>query len=83
MVGGGRPGRLGAVTEVLLSGGVAGAERAVWAPRALGREVVVGSTVSVGHCLPDVRCVDVSCQGVSWPWVPILAIHRPTPRMNV
>ena len=69
MVGGGRPGRLGTVTEVLLSGGVAGAERAVWAPRALGREVVVGSSLSVGRDLPDVRCIDVSCHGVSWPWL--------------
>ena len=65
MVGGGHPGRLGGVDEVVLSGGVNGAERAVLAPRALGHEVVVGEKISVGHNLPQLECVDVTTQGVS------------------
>ena len=64
MVGSSHPGRLGAVDEVVLSGGVNGAERAVWAPRALGRKVVVGENVSVGPRLPQLLCVDVRTQGV-------------------
>jgi hypothetical protein len=81
MVGGGHPGRLGGVDEVVLSGGVNGAERAVLAPRALGREVVVGEKISVGHGLPQLECVDVTAQGVSctlaFPPIHPPFLHRP------